>query len=81
MRRPGRFVNGIGARHIRSGVRATLVERGVGSVWNRSNWFGLTSEEGLICGAGPIGLGLPQRGLGETGKSPIHHGKTSLCQL
>ena len=25
---------------------------------------------GLICGAGPIGLGLPQRGLGETGKSP-----------
>ena len=31
---------------------------------------GLTSEEGLIRGAGPIGLGLPQRGLWETGKSP-----------
>ena len=43
--------------------------------------FGLTSEEGLIRGAGPIGLGLPQRGLWETGKSPIHHGKTSPCQL
>ena len=54
-----------------SGVEegATLVERGVGSVWSRSNWFGLTSEEGLIRGAGPIRLGFPQRGLGGTGKS------------
>lgn len=50
----------LGAHHLRSGVRVTLVERGVD-----------TSEEGLIRGAGPIGLGFPQRGLGETGKSPI----------
>ena len=28
------------------------------------------SEEGLIRGAGPIRLDFPQRGLGETGKSP-----------
>ncbi len=26
----------LGARHLRSGERATLVERGVGSVWSRS---------------------------------------------
>ncbi len=31
---------------------------------------GLTSEEGLIRGAGPIGLGFPQRGLWENGNSP-----------
>ena len=65
VRRPG-VCDWLGARHLRSGVRATLVERGVD-----------TSEEGLIRGAGPIGLGFPQRGLGETGKSSIttvkHH--------
>ena len=65
MRRPG-VCEWLGARHLRSGVRATLVERGID-----------TSEEGLIRGAGPIGLGFPQRGLGETGKSSIttvkHH--------
>ena len=72
MRRPGRFVNGIGARHLRSGVRATLVKRDVGSICVEPvQVVGLTSEEGLIRGAGPIGLGFPQRGLGETGKSPI----------
>ena len=59
VRRPG-DCEWLGARHLRSGVRVTLVERGVD-----------TSEEGLICGAGPIGLGFPQRGLGETSKSPI----------
>ena len=40
---------------------------------------------GLICGAGPIGLGLPQRGLGETGKSPNttvkHHRVIVVCIL
>ena len=45
--------------------------------------IGLTSKEGLICGAGPIGLGLPQRGLGKTGKSPNttvkHHCVIVVC--
>ena len=31
----------LGARHLRSGVRATLVKRGVGSVWNRSKCLDL----------------------------------------
>ena len=61
-----------GARHLRSG--------GKSNPSGARCWFGLepvqvvglTSEEGLICEAGPSGLGLPQRGLGETGKSSIH---------
>ena len=43
-----------------------------------------TSEEGLIRGAGPISLGFPQRGLGETGKSPIttvKHRRVLWCDL
>ena len=48
-----------------------LVDRGVGSCWSRSKWLDLPRRCWLNCGAGPIWLGLPQRGLGETGKSPI----------
>ena len=74
-----------GARHLRSGGKSNYS--------GASCWFGLepvqvvglTSEEGLIRGAGPIGLDLPQRGLGETGKSPNttikHHRVIVVCSL
>ena len=58
-----------GARHLRSRARSNPSEArcwlGLESVQD----VGLTSEEGLIRGAGPISLDFPQRGLWETGKS------------
>ena len=75
-----------GARHLRSGGRATpsgsrcLVRVGAGPI----GWTYLGGV-GLIRGAGPIGLGLPQRGLGETGKSlnttVKHHRVIVVCIL
>ena len=77
VRRPERFVSGLvlaisGVEEEQPEWSEVLVRFGIGP----SCWTYLGGV-GLICGAGPIGLGLPQRGLGETGKSPIttvkHH--------
>ena len=62
------------------------VDRGVGSSCEPVQ-FGWTYLGGVgsICGAGPTWLGLPQRGLGETGKSPIttvkHHCVFVVCSI
>ena len=80
----------LGARHLRSGVRATLVDRGDKfKSWSRSKRLislrgvvvGLTSEV-LPRALEPVQeLNLPQRGLWETGKFPTTTGKTSSCHL
>ena len=59
-----------GARHLRSGGKSNPSEARCWLDLESVQDVGLTSEEGLIRGAGPISLGFPQRGLGETGKSP-----------
>ena len=82
----------LGARHLRSGVRATLVDRGDKfKSWSRSKRLislrgvvvGLTSEAVPRVWSRSIRLNLPQRRLWETGKSPTttvkHHRVSCDC--
>ena len=62
------------------------VNRGVGSSCESVQFvWAYLGGVGLIRGAGPICLGLPQRGLGETDKSPNttvkHHCAIVVCSF